>query len=87
MEDLLIQGAEKGTADMRSLKYSVVDKNKAYRGEMQVGVTFTLKVFFLFFFSLFFFFKQKLKKDIKKVMDNLSEISLCISIRTVVLII
>ncbi|GMN57193.1 hypothetical protein TIFTF001_026308 [Ficus carica] len=44
VEDLLVLGAEKGTADMHSLKYSVVDKDKAYRGEMQVGVTFTLKV-------------------------------------------
>ena len=44
MEDLLALGAENGTAELHPRKYSVVSADQTYRGEIQVGVTFTSKV-------------------------------------------
>ncbi|KAH7548109.1 hypothetical protein ACOSP7_032560 [Xanthoceras sorbifolium] len=44
VEDLLARGVEKATAELPPLKYRVVAADKTYRGEIQVGVTFTRKV-------------------------------------------
>ncbi|PON44743.1 C2 domain containing protein [Parasponia andersonii] len=44
VEDLLALGAENGTAELHPRKYSVVSADQTYRGEIQVGVTFTSKV-------------------------------------------
>jgi len=44
--DLLAQGVENGGAKLQTLKYRVVRANKSYCGEIDVGVTFTPKVFF-----------------------------------------
>jgi hypothetical protein len=45
---LLALGVEKGTAELQTQKYRVVNADKSYRGEIQVGVTFTLKVIHTF---------------------------------------
>ena len=37
-------GVKNGTAELQTQKYRVVNADKSYRGEIQVGVTFTLKV-------------------------------------------
>ncbi|KAK4756067.1 hypothetical protein SAY87_009824 [Trapa incisa] len=42
--DLLALGVEKGTAQMRPTKYRVVRSDNSYCGEIQVGVSFNLKV-------------------------------------------
>ncbi|KAL6290963.1 hypothetical protein ACE6H2_008473 [Prunus campanulata] len=39
--DLLALGVENGTAQLHPLKYSVVRADRSYRGEIQVGLTFT----------------------------------------------
>ncbi|KAF9596812.1 hypothetical protein IFM89_013598 [Coptis chinensis] len=44
VKDLLLLGAEKGTAELHPRKYCVVCADGSYRGEIQVGVTFTPKV-------------------------------------------
>ncbi|XP_020233937.1 elicitor-responsive protein 1 [Cajanus cajan] len=44
VRDLLVQGVENGGAKLQTLKYRVVRANKSYRGEIDVGVTFTPKV-------------------------------------------
>lgn len=46
MEDLLAIGAENGNAELHPGKYSVVQADLSYCGEIQVGVTFTRKVCF-----------------------------------------
>ncbi|CAL0317679.1 unnamed protein product [Lupinus luteus] len=43
VKDLLAEGAEKGSAQLHPRKYSVVRENQIYCGEVEVGVTFTLK--------------------------------------------
>lgn len=45
--DLLAQGVENGGAKLQTLKYRVVRANKSYCGEIDVGVTFTPKVYIL----------------------------------------
>ena len=45
MEDLLAIGAEKGNAELHPCKHSVVYADQSYCGEIQVGATFTRKVF------------------------------------------
>ncbi|PON76335.1 C2 domain containing protein [Trema orientale] len=44
VEDLLALGAENGIAELHPRKYRVVGSDQNYRGEIQVGVTFTRKV-------------------------------------------
>ncbi|KAI5346428.1 PREDICTED: elicitor-responsive [Prunus dulcis] len=41
VKDLLALGVENGTAQLHPLKYSVVRADGTYRGEIQVGLTFT----------------------------------------------
>ncbi|XP_062087206.1 16 kDa phloem protein 1-like isoform X2 [Humulus lupulus] len=43
VEDLLALGAENGAAELHTRKYSVISADQTYRGEIQVGVTFTIK--------------------------------------------
>ncbi|GLT43849.1 hypothetical protein SLA2020_177790 [Shorea laevis] len=43
VEDLLAQGSENGTAELHRTKYSVVNAENSYYGEIEVGVTFILK--------------------------------------------
>ncbi|KAF4386214.1 16 kDa phloem protein 1 [Cannabis sativa] len=43
VEDLLALGAENGAAQLHPRKYSVISADQTYRGEIQVGVTFTIK--------------------------------------------
>ncbi|KAK2984322.1 hypothetical protein RJ640_009351 [Escallonia rubra] len=45
LEDFLALGVENGTAELHPRKYRVVGSNQAYNGEIQVGITFTPKVF------------------------------------------
>lgn len=52
VKELLELGVEKGSAEIHPKKYSVVAADKSFRGDIQVGVTFTKKVFK--FFSLSF---------------------------------
>ncbi|XP_043814463.1 16 kDa phloem protein 1 isoform X5 [Manihot esculenta] len=44
VKDLLELGVEKGSAEIQPKKYSIVQADQCYCGEIQVGVTFTLKV-------------------------------------------
>ncbi|KAL1825101.1 hypothetical protein ACET3Z_011879 [Daucus carota] len=44
LKDLLALGVENGSAQLHPQKYSVVDSNQNYSGEIQVGITFTPKV-------------------------------------------
>ncbi|XP_021295944.1 elicitor-responsive protein 1 [Herrania umbratica] len=44
VEDLLAIGAENGNAELHPSKYSVVQADLSYCGEIQVGVTFARKV-------------------------------------------
>lgn len=44
LKDLFELGVENGTAVEEPTKYSVVDGNKIYSGEIKVGITFTAKV-------------------------------------------
>ncbi|XP_041000577.1 16 kDa phloem protein 1-like [Juglans microcarpa x Juglans regia] len=44
VKDLLAVGVENGTAELHPRKYSVVRTDQTYCGEIEVGVTFTLKV-------------------------------------------
>jgi len=46
VKDLLAEGTEKGSAVLRPHKYSVVRADQSYCGEIEVGITFTLKVIF-----------------------------------------
>jgi len=46
VKDLLAEGTEKGSAELRPHKYSVVRGDQSYCGEIEVGITFTLKVIF-----------------------------------------
>lgn len=41
VEELLVKGVEKGTAELPLSKYRVVDADETYRGEIQVALTFT----------------------------------------------
>ncbi|KAL9402486.1 hypothetical protein Peur_006335 [Populus x canadensis] len=43
VKDLLTSGVQNGTAELHRSKYRVVDASQSYVGEVQVGVTFTLK--------------------------------------------
>ncbi|ESW13865.1 hypothetical protein PHAVU_008G232800 [Phaseolus vulgaris] len=43
VKDLLAEGTEKGSAELRPHKYSVVRGDQSYCGEIEVGITFTLK--------------------------------------------
>ncbi|KAJ8760325.1 hypothetical protein K2173_011878 [Erythroxylum novogranatense] len=43
VKDLLVLGVENGTAELHPLKYSVTNANQCYSGEIQVGLSFTLK--------------------------------------------
>lgn len=58
VKELLELGVETGSAEIHPRKYSVVAADKSFRGDIQVGVTFTKKVFnfiiIIFFFLLFF---------------------------------
>ena len=45
VKDLMAVGVENGTAELHPRKYSVVRKDQSYCGEIEVGVTFTQKVF------------------------------------------
>ena len=49
MKDLLTSGVENGSAELHPCKYRVVSATQSYIGEIQVGVTFTLKVYIFFF--------------------------------------
>nr|XP_009420099.1 PREDICTED: elicitor-responsive protein 1-like isoform X1 [Musa acuminata subsp. malaccensis] len=42
--DLITQGMENGTGELRPTKYSVVLSDRSYCGEIRVGVTFTAKM-------------------------------------------
>ncbi|KAK1378026.1 elicitor-responsive protein 1 [Heracleum sosnowskyi] len=44
LKDLFELGVENGTAVEEPTRYSVVDGDKIYNGEIQVGITFTAKV-------------------------------------------
>ncbi|KAF6171866.1 hypothetical protein GIB67_011763 [Kingdonia uniflora] len=44
LKDLLALGAEKGTSELHPRKYSVVQLDKTYCGDIRVGITFTPKV-------------------------------------------
>lgn len=44
VEDFLAQGMENGTAELHSRKYSVVQADGTYFGEIQVGLSMTRKV-------------------------------------------
>lgn len=48
----MAQGMDNGEAKLQTLKYRVVRANKSYCGEIDVGVTFNLKVFFTIFSSV-----------------------------------
>uniref|UniRef100_I1JHZ2 C2 domain-containing protein n=1 Tax=Glycine max TaxID=3847 RepID=I1JHZ2_SOYBN len=43
VKDLLAEGAENGSAELRPHKYSVVRADQSYCGEIEVGITFTRK--------------------------------------------
>ncbi|KAG5237574.1 hypothetical protein OIU76_012342 [Salix suchowensis] len=43
VKDLLTSGVENGSAELHPCKYRVVSATQSYIGEIQVGVTFTLK--------------------------------------------
>ena len=45
VKDLLTSGVENGFAELHPCKYRVVSATQSYIGEIQVGVTFTLKVY------------------------------------------
>ncbi|KAF7816438.1 elicitor-responsive protein 1 [Senna tora] len=44
VEDLLAIGVENGSAELHPRKYNVVSADQSYCGEIEVGITFTLKV-------------------------------------------
>lgn len=48
MKDLLTSGVQNGTAELHPSKYREVDASQSYVGEIQVGVTFTLKVYIFY---------------------------------------
>ena len=52
VEDLMAVGVENGTAELHPRKYSVVRKEQSYCGEIEVGVTFTPKVFLNLIYEL-----------------------------------
>lgn len=52
MKDLLTSGVENGSAELHPCKYRVVSATQSYIGEIQVGVTFTLKVYIYIFLFL-----------------------------------
>ncbi|KAJ6900352.1 hypothetical protein NC652_026463 [Populus alba x Populus x berolinensis] len=53
VKDLLTSGVENGSAELHPCKYRVVSATQSYTGEIQVGVTFTLKIVdFSSFFGL-----------------------------------
>nr|AFK35538.1 unknown [Medicago truncatula] len=43
VKDLLAEGAENGSAELRPRKYSVVRADNSYCGELEVGITYTRK--------------------------------------------
>ncbi|XP_019432938.1 PREDICTED: elicitor-responsive protein 1 [Lupinus angustifolius] len=43
VKDLLAEGVEKGSSELRPHKYRVVGADQSYCGEIEVGITFTLK--------------------------------------------
>lgn len=45
VEDLLAIGAEKGNAELHPCKHSIVNGEQNFCGEIEVGATFTRKVF------------------------------------------
>lgn len=48
MKHLFASGVQNGTAELHPSKYRVVDASQSYVGEIQVGVTFTLKVYIFY---------------------------------------
>lgn len=44
VKDLLAEGAENGSAEIRTRKYSVVRADQSYCGEIEVRITFKRKV-------------------------------------------
>ncbi|KAM7492032.1 hypothetical protein LguiA_034953 [Lonicera macranthoides] len=44
LKELLALGVENGRAEIHTQKYSIVDCNQTYCGEIKVGITFTPKV-------------------------------------------
>ncbi|KAI4385658.1 hypothetical protein MLD38_003655 [Melastoma candidum] len=44
VEDLITLGVENGAAELHPTKYRVVQMDESYRGEIQVGIKFTLTV-------------------------------------------
>nr|XP_016481024.1 PREDICTED: elicitor-responsive protein 1-like [Nicotiana tabacum] len=46
LKELIELGVENGRAEIHPRKYSVVGSDQSYCGEIQVGLTFTPKVFF-----------------------------------------
>jgi hypothetical protein len=44
VKDLLVEGVDNGSAELRPRKYSVVRADNSYCGEIEVGLTFTRKV-------------------------------------------
>ena len=59
VKELLELGVEKGSAEIHPKKYSVVAADNRFRGEIQVGVTFTKKVLQTSSFSLSFQVKME----------------------------
>lgn len=55
MEDLLALGVEQGSAQMRPTKHRVVRADNSYCGEIQVGVSFNVKVHISLFVHVHFF--------------------------------
>ncbi|XP_061363738.1 16 kDa phloem protein 1-like isoform X2 [Gastrolobium bilobum] len=43
VKDLLVEGAENGSAELHPRKYVVVRADQSYCGEIEVGITFTRK--------------------------------------------
>lgn len=55
VEDLLALGVEQGSAQMRPTKHRVVRADNSYCGEIQVGVSFNVKVHISLFVHVHFF--------------------------------
>ena len=55
VEDLLALGAENGKSELHPQKYRVVGADQSYCGEIEVGITFTLKVHSFSYYHLVMF--------------------------------
>lgn len=51
LKELFEVGLEKGKADLGTQKYRVVLNDLTYHGEIQVAITFTVKVYIYIFIS------------------------------------